>query len=406
MVDTDQAQARQRVWRPVVALLLVIGMLSFTLSAVGWWARRNLADTDVWIERVGPLADDPAVQAALGDWLSAEVVELVDPAALFVEVLPERGRLLAVPLAGAVEDFVHDRVDRFLASDRFARLWLEANERAHRAAVRVLRGDSEVVQARRNTVVINLVPVINAALADLGSASPDLLGRDVDLPDLTVDDVPDAAIARLEQATGVELDENFGQFVVYDRGRLTALQDGIDQARRWLVGLSVLTVAALGGALWLSDRRRRTLLQVLAGLAVGLAVIRRAGLRSQRELLAAIPDDVNRAAVQAASGAFLDPLLAVTQALLVGLALFTAAVVLSGPYPWAVRLRERVGTAVNHRGETSVWVRSHRSQLQVGGAALVVLVLLFFDLSFLGIVVVGALAGLGAVVLSRIPAPG
>lgn len=169
--------SRRRIGRPAVALLLVVGTLSFTLSAVGWWARRNVADTEVWMQRVGPLADEPAVQAALGAWVSDQVLEAIDPEKLFVEALPERGRLLAGPLAGAVDDFVRARVDRFLVSDRFEKLWLEANELAHRAAVRVIRGESEAVETRGDKVVINLVPVIDAALAELGSASPELLGR-------------------------------------------------------------------------------------------------------------------------------------------------------------------------------------------------------------------------------------
>ncbi|MGH9214503.1 MAG: hypothetical protein ACRD2C_28115 [Acidimicrobiales bacterium] len=142
---------RWRLRRRVAALLVVIGTVAFTLSAVGWWARRNVADTQVWLERTGPLAEDPAVQAALGRWLSDEIIALVDPEELFVEVLPERGRLLAAPLSGAVHQFIRDRVEGFLASDRFEQLWLAANERAHRAVVQVLRGDSDLVQASGDT---------------------------------------------------------------------------------------------------------------------------------------------------------------------------------------------------------------------------------------------------------------
>lgn len=192
---------------------------------------------------------------------------------------------------------------------------------------------------------------------------------------------------------------------MYDHGRLTALQDGLDRARRWLVGLSVLTVVALGGALWISDRRRRTLLQMVVGLAIGIAVIRRLGLRGQRELLAAIPDDVNRAAAAAASDAFLDPLLAVTRTILIGLALVTVAVVLTGPYPWAARLRGRLvalRTGALTPGLTTAWVGAHRGALQAGGLVLALLVLLAFNLSFLGVVVLGLAVVLGGIVLVRV----
>lgn len=400
---------RQQLRHLAVAMLLVVGTLAFSLSVVGWWARRSIADTDRWVDRVVPLADDPAVQAALGSWLGDEVLDLVDPTVLFVEVFPERGRLLAAPLEGAVENFVHQRVDRFLASDAFERLWLEANERAHRTAVMVLRGDSDVGQAQGDTVVINLVPTINAALADIGAASPELLGREVELPDLTVDDLPGAATERLEAELGVELDEGFGQFVVYDRDRLGALQDAMDQARRVLVVLSATTVGAVGAALWLSDRRRRTLLQLLAGLAVGLAVIRRLGLRGQRELLVAIPDEINRAAAEVVSDRFLDPLLAGTQTLLVGLAIVGVAAAVTGPYPWAVALRGRaidVGRNAGPEGQVgrvaSDWVRAHRNALQIGGVVALILVLLVADLSFLGLACLAVLTAGGGILISRV----
>jgi hypothetical protein len=404
---------RRRLRHAALAILVVIGIVSFTLSAVGWWARRNVADTDVWMQRVGPLADDPAVQAALGTWLGNEVIQLIDPEELFEEVLPERGQLLAGPLSGAVESFVRDRIDGFLASDRFERLWLAANETAHRAIVRVLRGESDVVQAEGDNVVINLVPVVDAALEDVSSASPELLGREVDLPDLSVEDLPDAAIQRLEQALGVQLDDDFGQFVVYDNGRLSALQEALERARRWLIGLSVITVAALGAALWISDRRRRTALQILAGLAIGLAVIRRVGIRGQQELLAAIPNQVNRAAADAVSDRFLGPLLDVTRTLLIVIAVLAAVLVLSGPYPWAVRLRRKTvelarglgdrTTGLGERAGGWEWVAQHRTEIQVGGAAIAVLVLLIADLSFLGLAALALLLVLGWILLDRVP---
>jgi hypothetical protein len=383
--------------RALVAVLLVIGVATFTASSVGWWARRNLATTDVWVQRVGPLADDPDVRRALGTWLSAEVVDLVDPKALFEEVLPERGQILAVPLSGAVEDFVRARVDRFIASDRFESLWIAANERAHRAVLRVLRGESDVVLAQGNKVVIDLIPVVDALLADIGSASPEIFGREVDLPDLTFDDLPEAAVGRLESALGVQLDDDFGQFTIYDKGRLTALQDGIDQARRWLVIISVTAVVAIVAALWMSDRRRRTLLQLLVGLALGITLIRRLGLRGQRELLDAIPNQTNRAAASAASDRFLEPLLAVTQTLLILLAVGAVLAVLTGPYPWAVRLRSRGSELV--RRVDGDWVTGHQRELGIAGLAVVFVILLVVDVSFFGLVVIGALVALGTILL-------
>lgn len=404
---------RRRLRAVAVAVLVAVGCTSFTLAAVGVWVRRNVTDTDVWVDRAGPLADDPAVRAALGRWLSDEVVGLVDPATLFDEVLPERGRLLAGPLAGAVEGFIRERIDRFIASDEFATLWVAANERAHRNLVRVLRGDAPDVEAGDDSVTINLVPIIDEALARIGRASPELLGRQVSLPDLSVDDLPADAVDRLGEALGVELDDDFGQVTVYDAGRLAALQDGADQARRLLVLVAVLAVVCLAGALALSARRRRTLLQILAGLAIGIALVRRLAIRGNGETLASIDDPLDRNAAAAVTDRFLGPLLDVTRGLLVAIAVVAAIAVLTGPYPRVVWLRARMAQGAQRAGAVvhaqlsrptsardggdgvgGTWIDVHRGTLQVAGIVVGVLALVVLDLSFVGLLVLAAVVGL------------
>jgi hypothetical protein len=412
--DVERRGPRRRRLRIVaVAVLVVLGCTSFTLAAVGIWVRRNVTDTDRWVERAGPLAEDPAVQAALGRWLSDEAVGLVDPATLFDEVLPERGRLLAGPLAGAVEDFVRERIDRFLASDEFATLWVAANERAHRNLVRLLRGDGPNVEAGDDSVTINLVPVINEALARISNASPELLGGQVSLPDLSVEDLPADAVDRLGDALGVDLDDDFGQVTVYDEGRLAALQDGADQARRLLVLVAVTAVVCLAGALALSARRWRTLLQILAGLAIGIALVRRLAIRGNGELLASIDDQVNRNAAAAVTDQFLGPLLDVTRGLLVALAVVAAVAVLTGPYPRVVWLRARVAEGARRaravaqaqlsrstsgsdgdNGPSETWIDIHSGTLQIAGIVVGVLALVLLDLSFVGLLVLAAVVAL------------
>jgi hypothetical protein len=387
---------RSRLRGAAVVVLVVVGCVSFTAAAVGVWVRHNVTDTDVWVARAGPLADDPAVRAALGRWLSNEVIDVVDPEALLAEVLPERGRVLSVPLAGAVDGFIRDRIDRFLASDDFEALWVAANEQAHRRLVRILRGDAPNVTAGDESVTINLVPVIDEALARLSASSPEILGRQVDLPDLSVEDLPKDAVTRLGNALGVHLDDDFGQVTVYDEGRLAALQDAADQARRLLVLVAVVAVVSLAGALALSARRRRTLLQILAGLALGIALVRRLGIRAERELVAGIADPVNRDAAAAVTDRFLGPLLDVTRGLLVVLVVAAAVAVLSGPYPPVVRLRARTAAGARHVASTirSQEIEIPRSTLQVAGVVVGVLALVLLDLSFVGLVVLAALVGL------------
>ena len=66
-------------WRPfvVVTLVLVAAVLA-PASVVARWAHDEVADTDRYVETVAPLAQDPAVQQAVVDRVTAELFARID----------------------------------------------------------------------------------------------------------------------------------------------------------------------------------------------------------------------------------------------------------------------------------------------------------------------------------------
>jgi hypothetical protein len=404
--------------RTAVTLLVLLSVVSFVAAGVGVFARRNFLDTDRWVQRVGPLSEEPAVEDRLGVYLTGQLTQLIDVRALFEDALPERGRILAVPLANAVEGFVGDRVDTFVHSDTFDRLWEGANRRAHAAAVRVLEGESRLETTDDGDVVLNLVPVIDAALAELSQASPEILGRSVSIPEVSVDDVPAAAISRIEDALDVDLAEDFGQVVVYRESQLTAAQDALDLFDRAVTALLVLTPVLVALALWLSRRRRRTLIQLLAGAAIGLVVLRRVVFALEAQVLDQVRVPANEPVVRATARAFIDPFIDATTWLLVGILAIALVAAVSAPYPWAVSLRRRVrdgarATAVavgaagsRARDERSLlWMQQHRQHLQLGGVAFALVVLWFADLPWWGVLVLLGIVAAYELGVSRLEAP-
>ncbi len=411
-------QARHRGWlrRTSAALLVALACIVLVAAVIGIWARRNFLDTDRFVDRAGPLIEEPAVQEALAARLTEQVMVLVDAEALFEDedALPERGRILAVPLANAVEGFVGDKVERFLATERFERLWTGAIDVAHTASVRVLRGESEAVTTTDGQVTLNLLPVVNAVLAEITAQSPEILGREVDLPDVTIDEIPAGAITRIEDALGTDLPEDFGQFTVYDDGKLAAAQDAISLFDRLVVLLLPLGVLLAAAALWISHRRRRTLLQLAAGLALGMVLIRRVGFRLQDEVAQLPPRPAGRESASLAAESFLQPLTTFGGWVLAGALVVAVVAVLTADYPWAVSLRRRVGVlwtqAVTATGErahdeaTVVWISDHRDALLAAGGVAALLILWFADLSWLGLLLVLALIGASEVAVFRIAA--
>jgi hypothetical protein len=378
----------------------------FTVGVTAVWARRNALNTDRWVRTVGPVAEDVRVQRALGRWITTEVMDVVDPDALFESVLPERGQILAGPLTNAVRGFVEDQVNSFLATDTFSRLWVQINERAHERVVAVLEGDlPPSLQIQGDNVVLNVVPVLNQVLARIGEASPEIFGRTVDLPTVSVDDIPESAVRRIEGALGRELPDDFGQFTVFDASRLEQVQDAVTVFNRLVVVAVVVAIVLFALTLWVSPSRRRTLLQLMVGIALGVVLIRRLGLRLEDDVVELVRPE-NREAAGVVVGAFVSSLLDAT-AWILGIAAAIAAIAaVTGPYPWARALRSgtvaggravagAVRSAVRRRPDDPVvaWVGAHREVLQVGGIVAGILALLVVDLSWLGLVLLVVLVG-------------
>lgn len=401
--------------RVATTVFVVITALLVTIAVTGVWARRNALNTDRWVRTVGPIAEEPAVHQALANYLTAELMTVVDAEDLLEDVLPERGQVLAGPLSNALRGFVNDQVTMFLASDSFQRLWVAINERAHARAVAVLEGETpRNLQIQGDDVVLNVVPVLNQILAAIGEASPEILGRTVDLPSVSIDEVPQAAIERIEGALGRDLPDDFGQFTVFDAERLRQVQYTVRLFDTIVVGAVVAAIALTGFTLWLSPHRRRTLLQLVVGIALGIVVVRRLGIRIEEDVVDLVREE-NREAVGVIVGAFVSSLLAATAWILGIVAAIAAVAVLTGPYPWVRDLRHRtrsvarsaatvVATIATRRPDerTVAWTAAHREPLQVGGVIVGILILLAADLSWFGVVVLLVIVGLFELAVHRL----
>ena len=103
-----------------------------------------------------------------------------------------------------------------------------------------------------------------------------------------------------------------------------------------------------------------------------------------------------------------------TTAVLLAIVLLTLVIALiTGPYPWAVKVRGWIrdgarGIAAAFSGHATPdtartrWLRDHRDGLMLGGAIVAVLLLLLFDLSLWGFVIAGIVITLYELALSRL----
>ncbi len=416
-VETLEAkpQKRRRLRRVLTPILVALSIIVFTVTVPAAWGARTVLNTDRYVATVAPLADDPAVQASIATKLTDQVFLALNVEGTLSDALAtlgERATVLAGPLTTAVRGFVRDQVEKVVASDAFKTFWVEANRFVHTQVLAILRGDTGNITIVQGKVLLNLLPLVNLALASIQTVASDLVGRDVTLPQITEGEVPSASIAKLEQALGVDLPVEYGQIVVYDSEDLAALQQLLYAFERLLLLLLLLIPILVAASLWVSTRRRRTLIQLTVGGAFGLVIIRRIGIIARDRLFERV-DTQRFPSVRVLTDQLMSGLFRYT-AILLAIVLLTALIALiTGPYPWAVTLRGWVrdvsrGVAAALRGEQLPdtgrvrWIRDHRDGLMLGGAVLALALLLLFDLSLWGFVIAGVVIALYELALARL----
>lgn len=360
-------------WRRITAWSLATLLLVLVpVTAVAVWARAQLLDTERFVQTVGPVIEEPAVQNALA-------AATADSAATALQrrlasELPAQLRPLAPALTSQLEPFVQRTALEVLDAPATARVWRAATELSHEQLVRVLRGDSRLVLAAQDGVVVDLTGIsgqVSAALADRG--------------------VPVA-----EGTRSVRLVLLDGQTLTQVQ-RAVSLLDTAATALPWVV-----LVVALATAL-LHPRRGAALL--LVGVGGGAAVLLLLLALGQGVYIDTLPDDE---VARAGAGALADLLLAglrfAGRALLLTAVVGAAVAWLSvSDHPRAGRLRS-AGRAAWLRA--APWTRP--AGFAVVGAALVLL--LVVDVLtparaglLLGLAAVGAALALGR---PGSPAPG
>ena len=401
-----------RTRRIITGFLVFLTCLVFTLAITAGWTRRTLFNTGQYVRTVTPLIEHPSVTEGLSERITAELMAVIDAPGLAAEALPLRAQLLIGPIVGSIEDFMQDQVNELLASDRFAEFWVNANRFAHTQIMAVLHGEEGAsLSTADGTVTLNLLPVINEVLVRVEERAGGLLGKDIDLPEVSGGELPEEARAKLEAALGRDLPDNLGEIVIFESDKLEAAQDGLELIDRSVIILLVLAVLLIALTLWISRSRRRTTIQICVGVLIGMVAMRRLVIYIQEQAV-----DLAKPSNQDAMRDIVDDLMRnffrlTAFVIAIGLVVMAIALI-TGPYPWAVKLRRRtreLATSLTstvqsraHDDSTTAWVRAHRDALMAGGAIFLVLMVLWLDLSWIGFFLLAALVGAFELAVVRI----
>jgi hypothetical protein len=387
----------------VAGVLVVLFAILLPLTYLVGWAHYVVLTNRGFEKTVIPIGTDPAVTSAVAVTITDQIFASLNPEQIVKNALPPRADFLAGPITNAARGYVQDGVTRALQSSQFQTLWKQAVDFAHTQLLSVLNGDSKAITTTNGQVVLNLVPLFDAALQNLESFISGVVGRPVQLPSISENEVPAAACQRIGTALNRPVSNTCGQIPLFPADKLTQARHAVRIFNGVLVLLLVLTAVVAAGALWVSHRRRRTLLQLCLGGLLGLVVIRRVVDWLTNTLI-----NTGQAANKGARRAILTHLFhqyfSISRWLLVGLIVVFLAALVTGPYGWAQSLRVFVthwaregwklvlaawGRASDDR--TIDWVRGHLDLLRLLGVAVAVVLLLALSVSWIGFLVIAIL---------------
>jgi hypothetical protein len=398
---------RQR-WRTIVAtLLIVLACLLAPLSVVAVWARNQVTNTDRYVATVAPLAEDPAIQTAIADQITAQVFTYIDVRGLtneVVDALATRGlpprladqlQALTVPIASGVEGFTRTQVGKVVQSQAFADAWVQANRVAHDELVKALTGEGGgAITVEDNRVSVNMAPFIQTVKQQLTAAGFTLAAR---IPEVNA------------------------SFTLFQSDSITRARSAFNLLNTLGVWLPVIVLILIVLGVYVARDHRRALVGAGLGVALGMLVLA-LGLAIFRSIyLNGVPADV---LPHDAAAVLYDTIVRFLRAglrtvLVLGLVV-AAGAFLTGQSVTAVRTRESLARAIGwlqggaeqaglRTGPVGGWVHRHKRALRIGAVVAASLALVFWSRPT-GKVVIGlALALLVALAiiefLGRAPQP-
>ena len=344
----------------VAILIALVAAFVLALAVPAVWLNRMVSDTDVYVNTVAPLAEDPDIQKVMATAASDALIEKIDAQNRLEEILPENLQILAVPAGQAVNEFITKQTLSLVQSDQFAKIWETVNRASHKALVTAVTGrDTGAVDVEAGVITLDvgtLVEQVKARLEDAG------LGLAAKIPTSGIDK----------------------QIVLYESPMLAQMTSVFDLVARIALVLPILGFALLGTSVALAADRRKAVLWLGGAITIAALLPLQALYFSQTYVtqklyeLASIPTP----AAQSAFEILFRDLVAADRALVaLGIVLWVGAI-LAGPARWAVAMRSGLsgglGGVASHLelGRFGVWVRARKRGLRVAGLAVAVVVLL------------------------------
>jgi hypothetical protein len=363
----EPAPKRMPRWRRWTAgALIVISCILVPISVLAIWVRNQLLNTDRYVENVKPLATNPSVIETASTNVTSALFERVDVKHVVEEALPPRAAFLAAPITSGLKQVIEQATTRFMESDQFERIWVQANRVAHEQVVKALTNQGQAVTTENGRIVLDLSSLLTQVRDQLVQNGLTIFRR-----------IPVSSLnMKIELADAQQLER--AQTATRILNRLS-----------WL--LPVLAILCLVGGLLLSPHWRRSLIHwgigtafavalVGVGVSVGRAIYLDAVTSPQlpRNTASTVFDTLVRFLRQGVR-------LMIAVAIIVAIAAWV-----TGPTPLATRIRNTTRSVVGNAGGAAgehgvafgsfgVWVARHKTPCRIGATLIVLAILLLWN---------------------------
>ncbi|MGD8485796.1 MAG: hypothetical protein PVH07_04070 [Chloroflexota bacterium] len=350
--------------RLLAAVFWLLASLAVLFGGVALWAHQTLLTADGW----GGIVEDVIADEEVVEAVSMVVVERLGDSLgigeLVADVVPGPD-IVSGAITAAVQTGITDAVIAFASSEAFEDAFVNVNEAAHEAAMRVIRGgDSEALTSEEGVIALNLFPLIEGLLVSLQDAG--VISERREIPDLAEYEPPTRTVQALETLLGRDIPDDVGTIVLVESENLDTVQTVV----RWFDLITIVLLLLWAGftalALWLAERRIRMVLWLSGGAIAALL----AGRFVTRLLLEAVfrrqPELEARVVVSAIIEAAVDSLMWFTFVLIA-----VAVIVAIAAYLWERRDRtERMSMQTPPR-TLGHWIRDHALVIVAVGAAII-----------------------------------
>jgi hypothetical protein len=361
-------------WRRALAwVFLVLGCLLLPLAVTGGWVRGNIMSTDGFVETVGPLSSEPAIQSMVAGTVTRQLFEAIDLEDWLRQAFPSLLGFMVPAAVAQIEGWVEGQAERLVATEQFGTVWTAAARTAHQTVADFFRGTGTVQLGPEGTIQMDVSPISIRITDTLGRLGITL--DEEEYPILSTGKVPIIQVDRLESI----------------RGLLWTLN-------RLFIVLPILAVVFLAASVAVATRRQRAALRAGIGIMISMAVFAVILAVGRTQFLGAtrgagVTDDAS----EVLWGALALPLKATAWVLFaVGFLLFIYYLIAGGLAPRAAERATGWDT-----GRVGAWIAKYRLLLSLAVLVIGFLVLVLWDSpGLVAIAVTGILVILGEALIA------